>query len=324
MSSRFSLLQSIKLATFFPDGQMTGTDLTETTIGDLVEMSPHKISSAAKEQLGAVVDVIEKLVATSDPAPAENPSQRLSSVEAEEILARALTTLTRSSVFSKIRDVIVEDFWPATGPKAPFICCMTFGQLGGMKVRNLLDKRSFGDGHVLAIEQAVKAVLETNTAIKTPAPNKNPKSLLTLKPKKFAAASQPGEQFEIYVALEDLYRRTVAYPADDDMYGKVKALVVENFSRAACRALLAASSQETRVNFDQEPAHLLRRKLKESLPAFDSMLFALKISGSPVSGLALGELFGTSALGSAERHFLAGILLAAYGFYWDVADRTWR
>jgi hypothetical protein len=86
--------------------------------------------------------------------------RKLNSIEEERKLSEGFRRLRGAPQFTKIRSLIVGNYWDSEAGRAPFIEAMTFGQLVEIKIAHLLEKRSFTERKTHGILDAINKCLE--------------------------------------------------------------------------------------------------------------------------------------------------------------------
>ncbi len=179
-SSRFEMLRTLPLSHFIK-GKVSGlARLAERSLDDLVTLGvcelcrQGKLSNTSVKRLGQILGSLHgneepvrpaaKVVAlphlravhSRDGGP-KQPT--MSSVEAEQRLEEAMYRLRRSARFEELSEQRLGDYWDPRGVSAPFESSLTFRQFSEMKVRALLEKRSFGPEKIHAVLSAVQRAL---------------------------------------------------------------------------------------------------------------------------------------------------------------------
>lgn len=139
-----------------------------TLHGDTTQAGSSKAKVFSLPHLRAVPD-------RADPSR----SAAMSSIEAEQKLEDAIYQLRRSPRFEELADCRLGDFWTDDAVSAPFEKSITFRQFSEMKVRALLEKRSFGPSKIVAVIAAVQKAL-ASTAHE--APRSHPVPIQTTQP----------------------------------------------------------------------------------------------------------------------------------------------
>ena len=84
------------------------------------------------------------------------------SIESERILREAFLRLQNSNCFEQIKDVPLEKYWPKAGLHDPFLEALSFRQICGIKVSQILEKHSFNDRKLEQIVKTIDACLSEN------------------------------------------------------------------------------------------------------------------------------------------------------------------
>jgi hypothetical protein len=189
-SPRFEMLRLLPLSQFLKNPPTGLKTLKSRPLADLVEAGVFKLCQEDKLNNTAVKKLAEvffrlqgnpgseppppkakvfslpHLRAVSD-RPSANPPVMMGSVEAEEKLESAFKKLKLSPRFPDICENRLADFWDRSHVAAPFEESLTFRQISEMKVRALLEKKSFGaakiNGILAAIEKAIGSPVTSST-----------------------------------------------------------------------------------------------------------------------------------------------------------------
>lgn len=96
------------------------------------------------------------------PAPNAQEERRkiLSSVEAETLLTEAFNKLQLSERYPLIAEKRLTDLWPSGAVRAPFLESLTFRQLLGMKLQNILEKRTVTEQKIKTVVGIIHSFLE--------------------------------------------------------------------------------------------------------------------------------------------------------------------
>lgn len=185
---RFELLRALPLNQFLKGASTPLKKLKEKTLGEIVILGAAgtvRVGGLTNASVKKVTEIFFRL--QSDPASSTAPTKAkvfslphlravpdreqpravppMSSVEAEEKLESAIRRLRRSAVFDDIADNRLGDFWDKSLISAPFEESITFRQLVEMKVRALLEKRSFGPAKIQGVLKAVDNALAERSTV---------------------------------------------------------------------------------------------------------------------------------------------------------------
>ncbi|MBN8548315.1 MAG: hypothetical protein J0M12_03245 [Deltaproteobacteria bacterium] len=193
-SARYDLVKTLSLDQFIKGPASGLKPLASKTLEELVDSGVVKICKSGKLTTSGVKRLAEiffklqgdpavtappvkakvfslpHLRAVGDKAkPIASQSIAMGSVEAEEKLETAIRKLRLSPRFEDLADNRLGDYWDRTLVSAPFEESLTFRQFSEMKVRALLEKRSFGipkiQGILAAVERALsQPIPEAETA----------------------------------------------------------------------------------------------------------------------------------------------------------------
>lgn len=180
-SARYELLQPLPLAQFIKGPAAGLRILKSKSLSEIVETGVFNLCKSAKltnASLKKLTEIFFKL--QGDPATTVPPVKAkvfslphlravtdrskpvppvMSSVEAEEKLETAIRKLRLFARFDDIAESRLGDYWDRDMVSAPFEESLTFRQFSEMKVRSLLEKRSFGPAKIQGVLAAIEKAL---------------------------------------------------------------------------------------------------------------------------------------------------------------------
>ena len=181
-SSRFPMLEHLTVRAFAKKGSRLPRVLVDRTFGELVRDGGAVVGTSrgvAGSHVTRIVEVLSSLLdGENSPEQPHQPSigskqprgsrfskeppVRVSSVEAEIKLTKALSKLRMSPRFPPIALNRLGDYWDPEWVRAPFEEALTLAQLSQLKPQTLLEKRSFTTQKLLHLVAAIDRALSDN------------------------------------------------------------------------------------------------------------------------------------------------------------------